>query len=852
MPPHAEMSLAQQLLIRALIARFWETPCENGLVRWGTALHDRFMLPHHVWADFLDVLRDLNAHGFAFDADWFRPHWEFRFPLYGAVQYDGVKLELRAALEPWNVMGEESAGAGTVRYVDGSVERLQVTISGYTAGRHHVLVNGRRVPLMATAIDAASGGVRYRAWRGPHALTRRSRRAAAVCGLGRITIPVDRWLHLSRRASRRTQRHDVSVNAYEAEGSRLTRFESSASRAERSCRPAESRTPISRTLSTCAAAETTMTNLAPLFGEEALGRYDEVFDRTGAVRPHWQRLAASFNAMPPDEYQHRLDSAMRMVRENGVTYNVYDEASGLGRLWQLDITPFVVSADDWSTIELAVVQRARLANAILHDIYGEGRLMHAGVVPPQLVLGHPQYLRALQGVRPPDGVHVHLYSVDLARAGDGSWRVLASRADAPGGLGYALENRVVVSQTFPELFGELGVQRLATFFRHYRDAVVNLARGESGHAVLLTPGAYNEAYFEHAYLARYLGLELVEGDDLSVRDGIVYLRTLGGLERVSVIFRRLDSDFADPLELRADSALGVPGLLDVIRAGNVIMANALGGGVVESPALDAYLPNASRALFGEELLFADIPTVWCGTGWGRAEGLARVRRGIVRNAFDAGPLFSRNSSARLGSDLTDEQIAAFADDAERRSATLVVQDIVPLGSAPTFDGNTFGSRPMSLRVFAAWTPNGYVVMPGGLARIAADDTVRALSMQSGAGSKDVWALARGPVDTFSLLRPQSARVEIRRSGNEAPSRAMDNLFWLARYAERTRRVDSRPARRGAAVGRRHRLVDHDERDRARASPARSLRTRHRGSDRRIRGRRRRPVARRSRRDRLRR
>jgi uncharacterized alpha-E superfamily protein len=215
------------------------------------------------------------------------------------------------------------------------------------------------------------------------------------------------------------------------------------------------------------------------------------------------------------------------------------------------------------------------------------------------------------------------------------------------------------------------------------------------------------------------------------------------------------------------------------------MANALGGGVVESPALDAYLPNASRALFGEELLLSNIPTVWCGTAWGRAEGLARVRRGVVRNAFDASPLFSRGSSARLGSDLTDEHVAAVADEMERRSATLVVQDLVPLGVAPTLERDTFTSRPMSLRVFAAWTPNGYVVMPGGLARIAADATVRALSMQSGAASKDVWALARGPVDTFSLLRPPTARVEIRRSGNEAPSRAMDNLFWLARYAERT-------------------------------------------------------------------
>ncbi len=528
-----------------------------------------------------------------------------------------------------------------------------------------------------------------------------------------------------------------------------------------------------------------LANTAPLFGEEALGRYDEMFDRSGAVRPQWRRIAEAFATMAPAEYQHRLDSAMRMVRENGVTYNVYDEASGLGRQWQLDIAPFVLSADDWSAIATAVTQRARLADAILADIYGDQRLIHDGIVPAQLILGHPQYLRALQGVVPPENVHVHLYSADLARASDGSWTVLASRTDAPTGLGYALENRVVVSQTFPELFEELGVQRLATFFRHLRESVSGLARGLNGHAVLLTPGPYNEAYFEHAYLARYLGLELVEGDDLAIRDGHVYLRTLGGLARVAVIFRRLDSDFADPLELRADSELGVPGLVDVVRAGNVVVANALGGGVVESPALDAYLPNVARAMLGEELHVPDIPTVWCGTAWGRAEGRARIRHGVIRSAFDAAPLFSRGSSARLGSDLTEAELAGFAADLERRGANVVVHDIVPPGVAPTFANGTFASRPMSLRVFAAWTPSGYVVMPGGLARIAADDSVRALSMQSGAASKDVWALSPGPVDTFSLLRPPRARVEIRRSGNEAPSRAMDNLFWLARYAERT-------------------------------------------------------------------
>ena len=374
-----------------------------------------------------------------------------------------------------------------------------------------------------------------------------------------------------------------------------------------------------------------------------------------------------------------------------------------------------------------------------------------------------------------------------ARA-DGSWKVLASRADAPGGLGYALENRIVVSQTFPELFGDLGVQRLGVVLPRTiakRSSAWPAARAA---AVLLTPGPYNEAYFEHAYLAHYLGLELVEGDDLAVRDGQVFLRTLAGLERVAVIFRRVDSDFCDPLEFRGDSALGVPGLVEVVRAGGVVLANALGGGVVESPAMDAYLPeHLARAASAKSCSIPDIPTIWCGTEWGRKEALARVRRGILRDAFDARPLFSRGSSARLGGDL-EERGARPARRATSNGAARPwwCRTSSPLGRrADVRAGRVRRRARMSLRVFAAWTPNGYVVMPGGLARVAADDTVRALSMQSGAASKDVWVLARGPVDTFSLLRPPSARVEIRRAGNEAPSRAMDNLFWLGRYAERT-------------------------------------------------------------------
>ena len=513
-------------------------------------------------------------------------------------------------------------------------------------------------------------------------------------------------------------------------------------------------------------------------------RYDELRDASGAVRPAWKPLAEALSAMPPEDYARRGGAAQAMIRENGVTYNVYDDADGQARLWQLDIVPFVVDAAEWRGIEAAVVQRAHLNNLVLKDIYGPQKLVAEGHLPPHLVLGHPQFLRPLVGITPPKDVHVHLYSADLARMPDGSWRVLASRADAPSGIGYALENRIVVGQTFQDLFGEMQIRRLATFFNAYREHILALSPLRRGRVVLLSPGPHNEAYFEHAYLAHYLGLTLVEGDDLAVRDGQVFLKTLMGLERVAVIFRRVDSDFCDPLEFRGDSAIGIPGLADAARAGSVVLANALGGGVMESPAMDAYLPGLARAVLGEELKMPDIPTVWCGTEWGRKEALARLDRVVVRDAFDARPLFSRQSSARLGAELSLGDIEMLKDRIKRRGATVVTQDAVPLGLAPVFENGTFGTKPVNLRVFAAWTPQGYVVMPGGLVRVAPDDHARSLSIQSGAASKDVWVCGQGPADTFSLLNATARAVEIRRTGEAPPSRAMDNLFWLGRYTER--------------------------------------------------------------------
>jgi len=513
--------------------------------------------------------------------------------------------------------------------------------------------------------------------------------------------------------------------------------------------------------------------------------FDELREASGEVRPHWRAFARALTSLSPGEFDRRQRAARATVQDNGVTYNIYDDRGGQARPWQLDIVPLILSAADWAKIQTAVIQRATLADLLLRDVYGPQKLVREGILPPHLITGHPQFLRPLCGSHPVHDVHVHLYSADLARAPDGSWKVMASRADAPSGLGYALENRLVVAQTFPESFGDMGVARLAAFFNAYKENVLGIGASRRDRAVLLTPGPYNEAYFEHVYLAHYLGLTLVQGDDLAVRDGQVFIKTLTGLERVAAIFRRVDSDYCDPLEFRGDSALGVPGLVEAVRAGGVVLANALGGGVVESPVMDAYLPNVARALLGEDLKIPDIATIWCGTEWGRKEALARLDNAILRDAFDARPLFSRRSTARLGADMrADEREHAIAR-INRRGETLVLQEVSPLGLAPVFEDGRFGTRPVSLRVFAAWTPKGWMVMPGGLTRVAADDTVRALSMQSGASSKDAWVISDVPVDGFSLLGQGARTLEVKRQGESAPSRAMDNLFWLGRYAERT-------------------------------------------------------------------
>src|SRR5882724_4464300 len=362
--------------------------------------------------------------------------------------------------------------------------------------------------------------------------------------------------------------------------------------------------------------------------------YDESVLAPGAPRPHWRQFVTSFEQLGREELALRWENGRRIIREHGVTYNVYGDPQGMDRPWELDMVPLLLPPSEWLLIEAGLSQRAKLFNLILADLYGQQRLLRDGLIPPALVFENPGFLRACHGLRVPGETYIHLHAVDLARSPDSQWWVLGDRMQAPSGSGNALENRIVLSRILPNEFRDSQVQRLASFFRAGRDTLRALAptQRENPNVVLLTPGPHNETYFEHAYLARYLGYMLAEGGDLTVRDNRVYLKFLDGLQPIDVILRRLEDDTCDPLELRPDSFLGVPGLVQAVRAGNVAIANALGSALAESPALLPFLPKLCPILLGEALLIPSMPSWWCGDQAHLAHVLAQLDRMVIKAA----------------------------------------------------------------------------------------------------------------------------------------------------------------------------------------------------------------------------
>jgi uncharacterized circularly permuted ATP-grasp superfamily protein/uncharacterized alpha-E superfamily protein len=513
----------------------------------------------------------------------------------------------------------------------------------------------------------------------------------------------------------------------------------------------------------------------------ASGAYDESSSEQGIPRPHWTSFLSRLEKLGEDELAARWENGRRIIREHGVTYNVYGDSQGVDRPWELDMVPLLLEGREWNTIAAGLSQRARLLNLILSDLYGSQRLLREGMLPPALVFANPGFLRSCHGLRVPHDLYLHLAAVDLARSPDGQWWALGDRAQSPSGSGYALENRMIVSRILPDEFRESQVERLASFFRIQRDTLRSLAPGQpdSPNVVLLTPGPFNETYFEQAYLGKYLGFTLVEGADLTVRNRKVYLKTLEGLQPVHVILRRVDDHFCDPLELRADSFLGVPGLVEAARSGNVAIANALGCGMIESPAFLAFLPRLCRLLLGEDLKLPSVATWWCGQAQELQYVIENLEKIVIKSSF-AGtrqPVFGGRLSAK--------ERASLIEAIKARPWEFVGQEQVALSTAPVWAASRMEARRLSVRAYvSANGSDDFAVMPGGLTRISssADDPV--VSMQSGGGSKDTWVLADAPVTSVSLLSSAGQPLSSAPISAEVPSRVADNLFWLGRYVER--------------------------------------------------------------------
>lgn len=512
------------------------------------------------------------------------------------------------------------------------------------------------------------------------------------------------------------------------------------------------------------------------------GIFDEMMDGDGRLRAHWRPLLGMLAALGPDEINRRFSAADRYLRSSGVFYRVYEDVAGIERPWPLSHVPLIIEPAEWRALESGLVQRAELLEAVLADAYGPSQLTRDGHLPATVLAGNPEFLRPLVGIAPPGGAHLRFYAVDIARGADGRWWVLGDRAQAPSGAGYAIENRLALSRAVPDIYRASRAERLAPFFQAFQAELASLGRHDDAHICVLTPGPMSETYFEHAYLARYLGLLLVEGEDLSVRDDGVFVRTVSGLQRTEVLLRRIDADFADPLELNAASRLGAPGLLQAVRDGKVVMVNALGAGLVEARAMLAFLPALARSVLGADLAIPNVATWWLGQADVREEIIEKLDRLVIAPAFES-HVDERGEAGVLGAKLDEAEHDALIHSIRNRGVDHVAQEAVTLSSMPVWRDGRLQPRPFTLRIFLAKVAGRWQMMPGGFVRIADSADARAVSLERGAATADAWLLARGPVGETTLL-PAAERIEVQRASGLLPSRAADNLFWVGRYVER--------------------------------------------------------------------
>jgi uncharacterized circularly permuted ATP-grasp superfamily protein/uncharacterized alpha-E superfamily protein len=530
------------------------------------------------------------------------------------------------------------------------------------------------------------------------------------------------------------------------------------------------------------AIDTRSANDAALDYAPLPGVADEMVDNTGAIRPVWQRFLSAFGRVPKPELAERFARADRYLRDAGVFYRAYGSKGTGERSWPLSHIPVLIDEREWQQLSAGLVQRADLLEAIVADIYGKNTLVQEGFLPPGLIASNPEFQRPLAGVKPATGHYLHFCAFEIGRGPDGNWWVLADRTQAPSGAGFALENRVATTRAFSDVYAETPVHRLASFFGAFRDTLQTMKHSGDDRIAVLTPGPANETYYEHAYIARYLGFMLLEGEDLTVVNGRIMVRTVAGLKPIGVLWRRLDSAYADPLELNQNSHIGTPGLLDALRAETVTIVNGLGTGILETRALLAFMPTICRRILGEDLQLPSIATWWCGQKSEQEHVAKHLEKMVIGPAFSRAPFFDDDGESVLGSSLRATAKDSISDWLSTDGPKLVGQEVVTLSTTPAWVGGKLTPRPMSLRVFAARTANGWQIMPGGFARIGASDDVAAIAMQSGGAAADVWIVSDKPVERHTLLPAEGSFT--RNMPGSLPSRAADNLFWLGRYIER--------------------------------------------------------------------
>jgi uncharacterized circularly permuted ATP-grasp superfamily protein/uncharacterized alpha-E superfamily protein len=513
------------------------------------------------------------------------------------------------------------------------------------------------------------------------------------------------------------------------------------------------------------------------------GVADELMDPQGRVRPVWRPLVEHFARLTPADLAARFARGDQYLRDAGVFFRQYGAGGSTERAWPLAHVPLLIEEAEAARIARGLIQRADLLEAVCADLYGPNRLVANGFLPAGLIAGSREWLRPLVGIAPRRGHYLHFLAFEIGRGPDGTWWVLGDRTQAPSGAGFALENRVATARVFSDLYAEAHVHRLAGFFRTFRDALHGLSDERDARVAILTPGPLTDTYFEHAYIARYLGFMLLEGEDLTVEHRRVMVRTVAGLRPVSVLWRRMDAAFADPLELDAASHLGTPGLVGAVRQGSVTCVNALGSGVLETRAFLAFLPRIAEALTGAPLILPNIATWWCGQPAERAHVRANKDSMMIGPALSTRLPFEADEATVLGGAFRAGARLSFDAWLEADGAELVGQEAVTLSTTPAYVDGRLVPRPMSLRVFLARTPRGWQVMQGGFARIGSALDPTALALQRGGTAADVWVVSDGPVAPDTML-PTGTTPYARVRPGVLPSRAADNLYWLGRYVER--------------------------------------------------------------------